>query len=322
MVQGKYIDPMTDYGFKRIFGSEVNKDLLIAFLNGLFHGRKQIVDLVYNRNEHVGGNVENGDVIFDLTCTSGNGEEFVIEVQRTAQENLKRRMLYYGSKLIADQAPRGDRRGWNYGIGEVYVIVLLDGFRLPGGGEGRRYLHDVCFMDRETGVVFYDRFGFIYIELINFVKAESELESDLDRWLYVLRHMSGLDRLPLYLRKPVFEKLFQIAEYSKLNKEERTMYDRSLRNKWDAQSIRETAENTLKRGIEKALAEGREMGEKIGIEKGIEKGMEKARLEAEAKLLTEKRSTATRMLERGLAVGLIAEVLSMSIEEIERLREE
>lgn len=273
------------------------------------------MDLVYNRNEHVGGNVENGDVIFDLTCTSGSGEQFVIEVQRTAQENLKQRMLYYGSKLIADQAPRGNRRGWNYGIGEVYVIVLLDGFKLSDDGDGRRYLQDICFMDRETGVVFYDRFGFIYIELINFVKAESELESDLDRWLYVLRNMSSLDRLPLYLRKPVFEKLFQIAAYSKLNKEERTMYDRSLRNKWDAQSIRETAESTLKRA-ERALEEA-----KNEARHEAQKAVEKVRLEAETERLNEKRSTATRMLEKGLAVGLIAEVLSMSIEEIERLRD-
>ncbi|WP_437922485.1 PD-(D/E)XK nuclease family transposase, partial [Sphingobacterium sp. LRF_L2] len=75
-----------------------NKDLLIALLNGFFRGRKNIVDLVYVRNEHVGDGVEIGTVIFDLMCTTADGAKFVIEVQRTAQVNLKRRMLYYGSK--------------------------------------------------------------------------------------------------------------------------------------------------------------------------------------------------------------------------------
>src|SRR5690606_12984962 len=111
--QPRYIDPTTDYGFKRIFGSEVNKDLLIAFLNDLFRGRKKIKDLVYNKNEHVGATEETGAVIFDLTCTADDGGKFIIEVQRSRHKNLKRRMLYYGSKLIADQAPKGKRRAWD-----------------------------------------------------------------------------------------------------------------------------------------------------------------------------------------------------------------
>ena len=106
------IDLVSDYAFKRIFGSEPNKDLLISLLNGLFRGRKSIVDLLYEKNEHVGDSEEIGTVIFDLICTADNGEKFVIEVQRTAQINLKKRMLYYSSKLIADQAPKGKRRAW------------------------------------------------------------------------------------------------------------------------------------------------------------------------------------------------------------------
>ena len=127
-----FIDLTTDYAFKRVFGTEVNKDLLISFLNELFRGRKTIRDVQYNKNEYMGDTDSIGHVVLDLTCTGDGGEQFVIEVQRTSQRNLKRRMLYYGSKLIADQAPKGDRRGWDYAISEVYIIVLLDGFVLPG----------------------------------------------------------------------------------------------------------------------------------------------------------------------------------------------
>lgn len=247
---GRFIDPMLDFSFKRIFGTDPNKDLLIALLNGVFRGHKEIVGLEYNKNEHAGDTEKIGGVIFDLTCTASNGEQFIIEVQRTAQINLKRRMLYYGSKLIADRAPRGRRKEWDYAIPEVYVIVLMDGFGMPGGDENR-YVHDICLCNRDTGEVFYDDLGFIYLELVNFVKEES----DLDGWLYVLKNMSKLNKIPVYLRKPIFEKLFDIAEYSKLTKEEKTMYDTSLKRKWDTAGVLEYA---------------RREGEKKGIEKGTE----------------------------------------------------
>ena len=124
----KYIDPLVDVTFKKIFGSEPNKDLLISFLNELFRGHKRITDLVYNKNEHPGDNDEIGGAIFDLLCTGHDGENFLIEVQRSSQTNLKQRMLYYASRLISDMAPKGKRKEWNYAISEVYVIVLMDGF--------------------------------------------------------------------------------------------------------------------------------------------------------------------------------------------------
>jgi len=192
------------------------------------------------------------------------GERFIIEVQRTAQDNLKKRMLYYSSKLIADQAPKGNRRAWNYGISEVYIIVLMDGFAMPDAGDEKYFLHDICLCYRDHGKIFYDDLGFIYVELVNFVKAEAELVNDLDRWLYVLKNMSSLNGLSTYLRKPIFEKLFQLAEYSKLKPEEREMYNVSLRNKWDAESIRSSQEERLKRAREKAMAEGKAEGKAEG----------------------------------------------------------
>ena len=252
MDKPKYIDLRTDFSFKRIFGTDANKDLLIAFLNELFQGRKVIEEIYYNKNEHVGDTEEMGGVIFDLTCTADNGEKFIIEVQRSSQLNFKRRMLYYGSKLIADQAPKGSRKKWGYKISEIYVIALMDGFPMPDGERTTKYFHDICLCDRETGKVFYGHLGFFYIELINFTKEEPELRSGLDSWLFVLKNMSTLNKIPLYLRKPIFEKLFNIAEYSKLNKEEKIMYDTSLKRKWDNEAVLEYARNE---GMEKGKTE-------------------------------------------------------------------
>lgn len=261
MPHSKFLDLTTDFAFKRIFGTEANKDLLLSFLNELFGGRKVIKDLVYNQNEHVGDHIDIGTVIFDLTCTGDKGEQFVIEVQRSAQINLKRRMLYYGSKLISDQAPKGGRKEWNYGISEVYIIVLMDGFPMPDSDDGSRYLHDICLCYRETGQIFYEDLGFIYIELANFVKEEAVLQNNLDKWFYVLKNMSTMDKLPTYLRKSIFEKLFQIAEYAKLSKEEREMYDVSLKRKWDNTAVRQYQEQQVNSARQEGRQEGLQEGE-------------------------------------------------------------
>ena len=270
-MNGKYIDPLVDFSFKKIFGSEPNKDLLIAFLNEVFRGRKQITGLVYSKNKHPCDIDEIGGAIFDLLCTGHDGETFLIEVQRSSQGNLKQRMLYYASRLISDMAPKGNRKGWDYAVSEVYVVVLMDGFTLPGSS-GERYLHDICLCNRENGEVFYEGLGFIYLELANFAKKESELETDLDRWLYVLKNMSKMDKIPLYLRKPVFEKLFNIAAYSNLTREEKEMYDVELKRKWDRANILAYAEA---KGLAKGKAEGLAKGEAEGEVKGETKSLER-----------------------------------------------
>ena len=239
----KYIDPLTDFGFKRLFGSEPNKDLLIDFLNGVFRGRKHIADLVYNKNEHPGETVNEGGAIFDLTCTGNDGEQFIIEVQRGKQGNFKQRAIFYTSRLVTEQAPKGKRSEWAYNVKEVYLIALLEDFSLDNIESDGGFLHDICLSNRETGKVFYEGLGYIFIELIKFVKTEAELDTDHDKWLYVLKNMSRMNKIPVYLRKPIFEKLFNIAEYSNLTQEEKTMYDTSVKRKWDNKAVLDYAVN-------------------------------------------------------------------------------
>jgi predicted transposase/invertase (TIGR01784 family) len=295
-IPGKYIDPLVDFAFKKIFGSEPNKDLLIAFLNEVFRGRKHIVDLVYNKNEHHGDLKDEGSAIFDLLCTGGNGENFIIEIQRAKQGYFKERALFYTSRLISDQAPKGKRNAWAYNIAEVYFIALLEDFTLDDTPEDR-YLHDICLCNRDTGEIFYDKLGYTYIELSKFVKTGNELGTDLDKWLYLLKNMSQMDKIPVYLRKPIFEKLFNIAAYINLTKEEKTMYDSSLKYKWDNKNVMDYAVST---------AEAR--GEAKGMEKGMEKGEYKKALDI-----------AREMKKDGLPLAQISKFTKLSVEEIEKL---
>jgi len=240
--------------------------------------------LVYNKNEHPGDIKYEGAAIFDLLCTGDNGEQFIIEVQRGRQGRFKERALFYTSRLISDQAPKGKRAEWGYDLTEVYLVALLEDFTLDNNLAGE-YLHDICLCNRDTGEIFYDKLGYTYIELRNFVKTETDLDTDLDKWLYFLKKMPGMDRLPVYLRKPIFEKLFSIAEYTNLTKEEKEMYDSSMKQRWDNKHVLDTA-------VHEAKLEGKLEGA---------------------------REIARKLKKEGLSIEFIVETTGLTIEEVEKL---
>jgi predicted transposase/invertase (TIGR01784 family) len=274
---GKYLDPLSDFGFKYLFGSDPNKELLIAFLNELFKGRKTILDLSYNKNESHGPQRSYRNSIYDLTCTGQDGEQFIIEVQRIFQQYFKDRALYYTSALIHDQGPKGQKK-WDYKLKEIYLIGLMD-FSF-NDSQPLAYLHRIHLADEVTGEKFYEKLGYIFIEIPKFNKQENELETELDRWLYVLKNMSKLQKIPVFLSKRIFQKLFTLAEVSKLTKEEYMKYEKSLMAEWDEYAIMKTIE---------------EKGMKQGIEKGIEKGEEKKSYEFVKNLLLQTDFSITKI---------------------------
>lgn len=150
LIAQKYIDPLTDFGFKRLFGSEPNKDLLIDLLNSVFNGRKYIIDLEYNKHEHTADIKDEGSAIFDLTRTGKDGEHFIIEMQRGRQANFKKRAIYYTSLLAAGHAPKGKRSAWAYELPEIFFIGLLEDFSVETTNDGS-YVRDICLMNRNTG---------------------------------------------------------------------------------------------------------------------------------------------------------------------------
>ncbi|EHQ25436.1 Rpn family recombination-promoting nuclease/putative transposase [Mucilaginibacter paludis] len=295
---GRFIDPLSDFGFKRLFGSEPQKDILIDFLNQLFLGQKEIADLTYSPTEYAGDTDKIKKVFFDLHCTGKNGEKFIIEMQKAEQRNFKDRAVFYTSRLINEQLPKGESH-WNIKLDELYLIAVLE-FKFKNGSPDR-YLHNIALTNTDTHEIFYNKLGYKFLELPNFVKTEEELETDLDRWFYLLKNMSQLEKIPAVLNKRIFQQVFKIAELSNLTKEEKAMYDSSLKAKWDYENSIAFAEE---RGIEKGREEGMEKGMEKGIEKGIEKG---------------KYDVAIEMKKEGITNSQIAKFTKLPIEVIEKL---
>lgn len=215
----KYINPFTDYGFKRLFGEDPSKVLLVDFLNELLHDEQgRIKELTYLKSDRLGAVEEDRKAIFDLYCENENGEKFIVELQKTKQKFFKDRTVYYSTFPIREQAQRGS--DWNFELKAVYTVAILDFVFDEDKHEKEKFRYNVKLSDIETNKVFYDKLTFVYLEMPKFNKPVNELTTRFEKWMYIIRNLNKLDRIPDELRESIFEKLFEVAEIAKLSKEE------------------------------------------------------------------------------------------------------
>ena len=245
----RYINLFTDFGFKKLFGEEPNKDLLIALLNDLLGNKEHITDLTYLKNERLPETEGDRRAVYDLYCSNDRGEKFIVEVQRAKQEHFKDRSIYYSTFAIQEQARRG--REWAYELKGVYTIAIMDFVfdeRYPD-----KYEHRIKLMDEENHVVFWDKLTFVYLQIPKFNKELSDLQNDFERWLYAFRNLHRLRHMPKELETAIFKKLFEVAEIASMDDIERDNYQESLKEYRD-----------LKAALDTSFKEGKEEGRKEG----------------------------------------------------------
>ena len=249
-LQDKYINPFTDFGFKKLFGSEPNKDLLIDFLNQVLPGKHKVKDLTYARTEQLGNSEADRKAIFDLYCVGESGERFIVEMQKAKQNFFKDRGVYYSSFPIQEQARKGD---WNYQLAAVYLIGILDFTFSDDEGEPE-VRHEVQLKDQKCRV-FYEKLTYIYLEMPNFSKSESDLRTNFDKWMYVLQQLPHLQNRPPGLQEKVFQKLFDAAEIARFTLEEKNKYEESLKYYRDLKNV---VDSSFDEGKAEGIEEGRE----------------------------------------------------------------
>ena len=264
----RYINPYTDFAFKLLFGTELNKELLISFLNALLHGEEHIKEITYLNSEHLGTQERDRRAVFDIYCENEQGEKFLVEMQKGEQAFFKDRSIYYATFPIREQAIKGSE--WNYQLKAVYTVAILN--FVFDDKDDDYFHHEVKLVDMRTKKVFYDKLTFIYLEMPKFNKTEYELETMFDKWMFVLRNLSRLMERPVALQERVFERLFKAAEIANFDRKELIEYEDSLKNYRDWYSVVSTAEQ---KGIQKGIQEGIEKG----IQKGIQEGEKKKQYE-------------------------------------------
>ena len=295
----RYINPYTDFGFKKLFGTELNKDLLISFLNALFNDEKRIIqDVQYLNAEQLGDGYGDRRAVFDVYCITEDGSRFIVEMQKAEQEYFKDRSIYYATAPIREQAPKGK---WDYHLEGVYTIGVLN-FVFPNNEyPADSYIHEVKLKDTDDNHIFYDKLTFVYLEMPKFNKREDELVTMFDKWMFALRNLSRLLERPAALQERVFKRLFDQAEIAQFTPEERREYQESVKDYWDYYS-------TMKTAHKKGKAEGRA--------EGLAEGEAKGRAEGRAAAIKE---NARKMKEKNIPVEDIAEITGLSVEEIESL---
>ena len=248
-MKAKYLDPFTDFGFKRIFGQEASKPLLRDFLNALLPPTAQIRELSFKNTEQPGLGLTDRKAIFDIYCESETGEKFIVELQKAKQNYFKDRTVFYSTFPIREQAEAGT---WNFALKAVYCVGILDFvFNDPAVGAAGDVVHEVK-LKNQHGAVFYDKLTYYYLEMPNFHKTEAELTTRLDQWLFFLKHLEELQSIPQLFRDEVFTQAFDTAALAQMSADEWEQYEGSLKSYRDALNVVETA---------------REEGEKQGIEK-------------------------------------------------------
>jgi predicted transposase/invertase (TIGR01784 family) len=297
---------------------------LIDFLNSLLKGERIITDLQYLDKEQAKQSVEERTIIYDIFCKTDNGDQIIVEMQNCSQPYFQDRSIFYLSKAIAEQGVPGS--GWKYDISAVYCISLLNETapEIP-----QKFRTDVMLSDIETSKIFSDKVRLVYLQLPFFDKKEDECVTNLDKWIYNLKHMERLTQLPFGADGGVFKLLDEVTDVDSLNKEERREYEHTLKvfrdlrgamDGADLKGFRRGMEEGMQKGMEKGIQKGMEKGIQKGMEEGMQKGMEKGIQKGIQKGMEKGiLQTARNMKALGISIDTIKQVTHLTDEEIQSI---
>ncbi len=291
----RFADPKNDLAFKKIFGDEKHKNILISFLNSVldFNGDFEIKDVSLTNPYQKPIVKELKETILDIKAINKKGENFLVEMQKKDLGDFTKRSLYYTSKAYVEQLPKG---GDYKRLKKVYFIGILD-FNIFDSID---YISRHLIINQETKSQDLDDFEFSFIELPKFNKNLNELKSILDKWIYFIKNAPDLELIPdEYENIEEFKDAFFIATQATWNKKEIEVYDYMVIKAFDEINA-----------IQTATKKGEEIGEKRGVEKGIKEGREE-----------EKIAIAKNSIKQGLDDDTIALITSLDKKTIQNLRD-
>ncbi len=290
--QTTYINPYTDFGFKKLFGEEGSKDLLIDFLNQLLPPEYNIVGLEFRDKEMSSEIPEFRKAIFDLYCENERKDKFVIEMQKTRLEFFKDRVILYMTFPIRNQAPKGGvltvvkgdekKVDWNFKLKPVYFIGILD-FEFDDNDKDGEYVLEVEYKD-QNNKVFYDKLKYFFVVMPRFNKAEKDLKTHKDKWIYFLKNLSSFEDIPAILNEPIFQKGFELAKIANYDAKQLFEYEQSYNDY---------------------------LGFKASMDFQFDQGMEKGIFE-----------TAKNAIIEGLPNGIIKKITKLSEDQIDKIRKD
>jgi len=305
--QSIYINPYTDFGFKKLFGEEGSKDLLIDFLNTLLPSEYQIVDIEFRNTENNSEIKSLRKAIFDIHCENEKKDKFIVEMQKSQLEYFKDRIIWYTTFPIRNQAPKGKilkivngeekEIEWDFNLKPVYFVGILDfEFADTTKNSETDYVVEVEYKD-QNNKVFYNKMKYFFIVMPRFNKKESELKTHKDKWIYFLKNLESFEDIPQILNEPIFKKGFELAKILNYNEKQLEEYEASYN---DYLSFKGSIDFSFKNGLEKGIEQERLRNEKLQKEKELQQ--------------------IKKMIQKGSSNEDIMDLFDYQISELEKIR--
>jgi predicted transposase/invertase (TIGR01784 family) len=314
----KFLDPKNDVAFKKIFGTEKNKDILIHFLNDmlLFKEKSPIEDVTFLKTNQDPETAASKTSIVDILCKDKQGHTYIVEMQVATEKGFEKRAQYYASKAYISQMHNG---GKYHTLQEVIFLAISNFIMFPNKNV---YKSDHVILDKESLENDLKGFSFTFLELPKFKKDIDHLSNMVEKWAYFFKHAEATseeDLQKLIAHDHIMERAYKELNRLSWNETDLLTYDQAEKYAWIYQaSMEQKLDEGEKIGIKKGEKIGIEKGEKIGIEKGEKIGIEKGeKIGIEKGKKAALLEVAKSMLEQGLKIETIEAITGLSKEEIE-----
>ena len=296
-----FIDPLSDFGFKRLLGTERNKEITIHLLNTLIGDDTGLItDITFIESEMVGFLPGKRKVRLDIHCKTQNSDHVIIEMQREGQRYFVRRLRVYSSHSTVSSVKMGDEIYAS--VPNVFSLCFMEKDMAEFKGRDRFFWK--VYQKDDDNVIFSKENVLYFAELCKFAAhlETLDLTDEKNLWLYMLTHVADIGEEELRRMDPIFQQFYNECLISNLNDMEKKEY---------VTSVLEYAD--VKESLMCEREEGREEGVLIGIEQGIELGREQGREEGreETKCLL-----ARNMLAEGFAPAVVAKITGLTEEEV------
>ncbi len=293
----KFLDPKNDVAFKKIFGTEKNKDILIHFLNDMitFRENKKIVDISFLKPIQDPETISKKTSIVDILCKDEMGSTYVVEMQVAREKGFEKRAQFYASRAYVAQS----HSGGNYpALKEVIFLAITNYIMFP---DKKAFKSDHVVLDRETYENDLKDFSFTFLELPKFTKKVGQLNNMIEKWSYFFRHAEETpekDLQKLIGNDPIIQKAFSELDRFSWNDQELLTYDQAEKYEWAYHaSMDQKFDEGMEKGLAQGKAEGKAEGEKAALYRVVQ-----------------------RLLEQGLKNQPICETTGLSEQEIDKIR--
>ena len=304
----RYIDILTNGGFKALFGDEANKEVVMSIINVLLPEHRKVTDIEYMPTEHQGQIVDlNKEYHYDFMCKDVSGAMFIVELQRYQEDYWFQRCVSYASRAY----DRQNRRGDDYNVQPVYLIGLVDiEIDHPDKEFWKdRYVSEYTFREKESHDLLGETIVIIFAEMANFSKRAEDCITEADRMLYLLKNIGRMMEQPDWLQHEVYTRIFNACEIAAFTEDKRIQYDKDMYD-----------ERRLKSEMNTARRLGYENGHKEGIMAGYAEGKAEGRAEGKAEGRAEGRAELIRQMHaKGMSSAEISRIIDIEILEIEKL---